>query len=35
MLTDTGFAEAIFHCRTGDFTSFTEGGLITARKPGP
>jgi hypothetical protein len=35
MLTDAGFAEPRFHGRTGYFTSsFTEGGLVSARKPG-
>ena len=35
MLTDAGFADPTFHGRTGYFTSsFTEGGLVTARKPG-
>jgi hypothetical protein len=35
MLTETGFAEPTFHGWTGYFTSpYTQGGLITARKPG-
>jgi hypothetical protein len=34
MLADSGFVDPMFHGRTGYFTSsFTEGGLITARKP--
>ena len=34
MLTETGFADATFHGWTGYFTSsYTQGGLITARKP--
>jgi protein-S-isoprenylcysteine O-methyltransferase Ste14 len=35
MLSEAGFAEATFHGWTGYFTSsYTQGGLITARKPG-
>ena len=35
MLADAGFVEATIHGWTGYRTSsFTEGGLITARKPG-
>jgi hypothetical protein len=35
MLTEAGFADATFHGWTGYFTSsYTQGGLITARKPG-
>jgi hypothetical protein len=35
MLTEAGFAEPTFHGWTGYFTSsYTQGGLITARKPG-
>ncbi len=35
MLADAGFAEPTFHGWTGYFTStYTQGGLITARKPG-
>jgi protein-S-isoprenylcysteine O-methyltransferase Ste14 len=35
MLTEAGFAEPTFHGWTGDFTSsYTQGGMITARKPG-
>ncbi len=34
MLTEAGFAEPTFHGWTGYFTSlYTQGGLITARKP--
>jgi hypothetical protein len=35
MLTEAGFIEPAFHGRTDYFTSpYTQGGLITARKPG-
>jgi hypothetical protein len=35
MLTEAGFVEPTFHGWTGYFTSsYTQGGLITARKPG-
>ena len=35
MLTESGFAERTFHGWTGYFTSsYTQGGLITSRKPG-
>src|SRR5262245_19321404 len=35
MLTDAGFTEAAFHGWTGYVTSScTQGGLVTARKPG-
>jgi hypothetical protein len=35
MLGDAGFAEAKFHGWTGYRTSsLTQGGLVTARKPG-
>jgi hypothetical protein len=35
MLAEAGFAEPTFHGWTGYFTSpYTQGGLITARKPG-
>jgi hypothetical protein len=35
MLTEGGFTEPTFHGWTGYFTSpYTQGGLITARKPG-
>ena len=35
MLTEAGFTEPTFHGSTGYFTSScTQGGLITARKPG-
>jgi hypothetical protein len=35
MLTEAGFAEPTFHGSTGYFTSpYTQGALITARKPG-
>ena len=35
MLTGAGFTEATFHGWTGYFTSpYTQGGFITARKPG-
>ena len=35
MLADAGFADPEFHGWTGYFTSpYTQGGLITARKPG-
>ena len=35
MLSEAGFAEPVFHGWTGYFTSsYTQGGLITARKPG-
>jgi hypothetical protein len=35
MLTEAGFAEPTFHGWTGYFTSpYTQGGLISARKPG-
>ena len=35
MLCEAGFAEPVFHGWTGYFTSsYTQGGLITARKPG-
>jgi hypothetical protein len=35
MLSEAGFAEPMFHGWTGYFTSrYTQGGLITARKPG-
>jgi hypothetical protein len=34
MLTEAGFAEPAFHGWTGYFTSsYTQGGLISARKP--
>jgi hypothetical protein len=34
MLSEAGFAEPTFHGWTGYFTSsYTQGGLITARKP--
>ena len=35
MLTEAGFNETTFHGWTGYRTSsFTQGGLVTARKPG-
>ncbi len=35
MLADAGFTDATFHCWTGYVTSSTtQGGLVTARKPG-
>jgi hypothetical protein len=35
MLTEAGFAEPTFHGWTGYFTSsYTQGAVITARKPG-
>jgi hypothetical protein len=35
MLTDAGFIDPAFHGWTGYFTSsYTQGGLIAARKPG-
>lgn len=34
MLTEAGFADAVFHGWTGYVTSScTQGGLVTARKP--